>query len=243
MGSYFTLNMCIPSLLIVGHKRLNLIISLFALLIFTISVVCVLKIGSRTQLGIFILTCLLSMVYVFRRQSAKRNLITIFLLSITVYLVIDQLSFSLQEDWLGAFAGRMEEGGTDDISSGGGRLDRWGKSIEYLFEKPLGWSLGEFGHAHNLWLDVLRISGVIPFFFLTLFTLKNILSLQKLVKRASWNYRFINQIIVYFTSIYILFMLEPIMEGMLQTFALYCFFAGSINAYLASQQKKGRSYP
>ena len=241
MGSYFTINMCIPSLLIVGHKRLNILVSLVVITIFIVSVICVLKIGSRTQLGIFIITSLISLIYIFQKQSPKKNFITIFLLGITVYLLINQLSFSLQEDWLSAFAGRMEEGGADDISSGGGRLDRWSKSIENLFKKPLGWPLEDFGHAHNLWLDVLRIGGFIPFVFLILFTIKNIVSLRILTKRASEEYRLVNQILVYFISLYLLFMLEPILEGMLQTFALYCFFAGSLKAYLASQHEKGYS--
>ena len=59
------------------------------------------------------------------------------------FYIYKNVSFDLNADWLSTFAGRME-GGSGEVASGGGRTERWVKSIEYIFEKPLGWSLDEF---------------------------------------------------------------------------------------------------
>lgn len=235
MGSYFIFNMCIPAILVTQVKNFKLIYRILALILFAISVACVLRIGSRTQLLISLVTLLVSLIYIIPRQSFKRNIITFALFGLLIFGIISNVNFDLDQDWLSAFAGRMENDGAADLASGGGRTERWVKSIQYLFEKPLGWERNEFGHAHNLWLDVLRIGGFIPFFMLILLTVKAFSYVRKAILKAKNAYAFNNQLIVYFSSFMLLFMVEPIFEGMFNLFAVFCFFIGVVKKYQTFQ--------
>lgn len=250
MGSYYTLNMCIPSILLVRQEKRNWLFNMGAIFIFILSLACALRIGSRTQLFVFLIVLFLSLVYIIPKQSRKRNLATFFVFFIGLAFILRNISFDLDQDWLATFAGRMEKGGGDDIASGGGRSSRWIQSIEYIVLKPLGWDVHEFGHSHNMWLDVLRVSGVIPFFLLLGFSIKSFFILKSAVFRNKVNLAFNNQLIVYFISLNLVFMVEPIFEGVIEMFMLFCLLVGitvmyrneqienSKNLALASQVKK-----
>lgn len=231
MGSYFTIVMAIPALLIPKIKGLHGVYRILLLLYYFLCVACVLRIGSRTQLGISIITLVVSLLYVIPRQSVKRNIFLLILFSVTIYYVIATVNFDLNQDWLSAYANRMEDSG--DFSSGGGRTVRWEKSLNNLFEKPLGWDEEEFGHAHNFWFDVLRIGGIIPFIILIIFTTRNYLVILKSTRKKVENFLFHNQILVYAISFTVVFTLEPIMEGMFDFFAFFCFYSGVVKSYCA----------
>ncbi len=228
MGSYYTLNMCIPALLIVQQKKTNWSLKIIASVIFLLSLACSLRIGSRTQILIFIITLFCSIIYIIPRQSAKRNFITFLLFFLGLYVLISNVSFDFDQDWLSAFASRMEKGGSDDIASGGGRSERWVKSIGNIFEQPLGWKAEDFGHSHNMWLDVLRVSGVIPFFLLIGFSIKSFLILKSKVSKNKTNLAFNNLLIVYFIAFNLVFMVEPIFEGVFEMFAIFCLYMGIV---------------
>lgn len=231
MGAHFAIVMTIPALLIPRIKYMPILLKAGLLVVYGISIACVLRIGSRTQLSISIITLLASLFYVMPRQSFRRNLFMFSLFAGIVFFVISTVSFDLDQDWLSAFAGRMEDNGSEDLASGGGRTDRWAKSLENLFEKPLGWSEAEFGHSHNLWFDVLRIGGFLSFFLLIAFTTNAYLSILRAIKKNKKAYFINNQIIVYTLAFTMVFMVEPILEGMFDLFAFFCFFVGAVKKY------------
>ena len=229
MGSYFTIVMTIPALLIPHVKKLAIVHRIVLLFIYAIAVACILRIGSRTQLSISLITLLISLLYIMPRQSLRRNLFMFLLFFLLVFYVINTVSFDLDQDWLSAFANRMED--SKDLASGGGRTDRWMKSLEYLFKKPLGWSEEEFGHSHNLWFDVLRIGGFLSFFLLLFFTTNGLIAVFRAIRKNKTAYALNNQIMVYTMAFFMVFMVEPIMEGMFDFFAFYCFFVGTVKKY------------
>lgn len=234
MGSYYVLIMCFPALLIAGKNKLNNILKTTLIILFIITVICSLRIGSRTQLGVFILCLVISLAYLIPKQTLRRNLAMLFFLILVIALTITQIDFDLDSDFLSAFAGRMQENGAGDIASGGGRTERWIKSAENIIKKPLGWDESEFGHAHNMWFDVLRIAGIIPFILLIIFTSNSFFDVLKSVRKNKSALAFNNQIIIYFFSFMMVFMVEPIFEGMFDLFAVFCFFVGVVNKYKTS---------
>ena len=230
MGSFFTFNMCLPALLIADQNRSNLLLKIIATLVFGLTLICVIRIGSRTQLVVMLLTTIVSLFYVIPKQSAKKNTVLFLMLLALVFYVYKNVSFDLNADWLSTFAGRME-GGSGEVASGGGRTERWVKSIEYIFEKPLGWSLDEFGYSHNLWLDALRSSGIITFILLIIFTFRSFYLVIKTIK-INRNLLYFNVLIlVYGLAFFLLFMVEPILEGMFSFFLLFCLFFGILTKY------------
>ncbi|MBD1262680.1 hypothetical protein HZY62_18940 [Maribacter polysiphoniae] len=230
MGAFLTFNMCIPALLISSQAKKGVLFNLIAVIIFILSLICAIRLGSRTQLGVFLITTLLSLFYIFPKQSIKKNMILIGVLGIVIFYVLSRVSFDVEADWLTSFSNRIGKG-SSDIASGGGRTERWSKSIQYLFKKPLGWDVNEFGYSHNLWLDVLRVSGFIPFFLLIIYSIRSFNQIKKTITLKPKFIALNAQILIYSIAFFLLFMVEPIMEGIFSSFVLFCLFKGVINKY------------
>ncbi len=231
MGSYFVLNMCIPALLIVRQIKISLIMRIVMIVVFVLSLLCILRIGTRTQIVISLFTLLAALIFIIPKQSLKKNVIMFSIFIGGIILLIQNVKFDLSSDWLSAFADRMENNNGADIASGGGRTSRWVKSMEYLFKKPLGWDVEEFGHSHNLWLDVLRASGVLPFLLLIIFSIRSVIKVKKISSLNKELLSFFNQIRIYTLALLLLFMVEPIFEGMFATFIVFCFLIGVITKF------------
>ncbi len=230
MGAYLTFNMCIPALLIGKIASKNIFFKIISVVLFIVSLICVLRIGSRTQLAIALITSLISTIYVFRKQTFKQNVTLMLFIGFILFLFLKNISFDADQDWLTTFADRMNDKNSS-IASGGGRSDRWVKSVEYLFKKPLGWNLKEFGYAHNLWFDVLRVGGVISFALLVLYTIKSFFQIKKIINTNSKELSLNVLILIYSLAFVMIFMVEPIFEGIFSLFVLFCLFKGIINKY------------
>lgn len=231
MGSYFSLNMCLPAILIADQGRLKFIYKIIAAMIFVLSLICVIRLGSRTQLGIMLITSFIALVYVIPRQSFKRTSLLFLALALATFYIYSNVSFDYDQDWLSTFAGRMEKKGAEDIASGGGRTQRWAKSLEYLFKKPFGWKTEEFGHAHNLWLDVLMVSGVIPFVLLIIYMGKSLIKIRQFIKLPTNSLEVNVMVLVYGLAFFLVFMVEPIFEGIFELFTIFCLYMGILNKY------------
>jgi hypothetical protein len=135
---------------------------------------------------------------------------------------------------LDAYAQR-EENSAYDASSMGGRSDMWLSAIGSLFTSPFGWEPVGYTFAHNMWLDIARMAGLlafIPFLIATILHGKNLLKL------------FHNRYITNFTAIIIsinvamLFssFTEPVIEGSLLFFCILMMIWG-ITKSLAMENK------
>ena len=233
MAAYFLLNMSIPAFLVANFKKFNLGYKIVMLSTFILSVVCVLRLGSRTQLSIFFITFLASLVYLVRRQTVKQNVILFGVLFFIFNIFISYVSFGKDSDIMSAFAGRMESK-KYGAATAGGRTERWSKSIVNLWEKPLGWPVDDFGFSHNLWFDVARVGGTLSFILLLIFSIKNIVKIKKAIGLNKNNILLNTLFICYGLSFYLLFFVEPIFDGYFPVFVLYCFFLGIIAQYIAT---------
>lgn len=236
MGGFMTLNMCIPALLMVSQGKKGLIFNAAAIFLFLVSLICVLRLGSRTQLGIFLLTSIIAVLYIVPRQSINKTAALFVMLLGVVLYISRNVSFSLDAEWLTTFASRLE-GGTEEMASGGGRSQRWMKSIEYLVSHPLGWDKRDFGYSHNLWFDVLRVGGIIPFILLLVFSIRSFLQTKRAYFANKANIALNAQILIYSFAIFLLFMVEPIFEGLFSFFVLFCLVQGIINKHYDNLQK------
>jgi hypothetical protein len=113
-------------------------------------------------------------------------------------------------------------------STAGGRTQKWAKSFEYIVERPLGWSVEDFGYSHNLWLDTARAGTVIALVFLLLFTLLSFKRIFTLLRKTEIDIVFKNQCLVYYLAFMLQFFVEPIIDGSFELFALFCLFLGII---------------
>lgn len=226
MAAFLMFNMCIPGLLIAGFKVLPRSFVVFFIIVLVLSVASVLRLGSRTQLVIMFVSLILALLYVTPKLTLKQNIVIYFTLIGTIALIFQNISFNLDSDLFTSFAGRMKDGGAEDLAGGGGRVELWEKSIDFMFEYPLGWDLEAFGYSHNLWLDTLRVGGVIPAIILVIYFIKvyGLLLKALLDKTLAVSMRLI--LFLFNLAFLAVFMVEPGIDGTFSMFLFFCFFSG-----------------
>ena len=237
MAGFLMFNMCIPALLISGHRLLSKQVALVLLAVFVLSLASVLRLGSRTQLGIFLLSLIFALVYVGPKLTLKQNLVIFGIMAIVVFIVIRNVSFNLDSDLFTSFAGRMKDNGAEDLAGGGGRVELWEKSIDFMQRYPFGWDLDAFGYSHNLWLDTYRTAGFIAFIILIVVFLKIFVLLYKILKSKAITIS--NRVIflLFLIAFVSVFMVEPGIDGSLSLFLFFCLFVGIMSQFYSSYSK------
>jgi hypothetical protein len=104
--------------------------------------------------------------------------------------------------------------------------------MENIFSKPFGWELEEFGFSHNLWLDVARFGGIIPFSLLLILTYRSVRIFIRTIKANNQSLLLNTVLICYLLALFLIFMVEPIMEGLFFLFSIYCLFTGMSKKHL-----------
>jgi hypothetical protein len=227
LASYLTLN--IASIGLINAKKvtkLERIVSIGIVVVFLFSLVCVLRLGSRTQLVLGIVSLIGSFMLNLKHNTFLKNLIFIVCLSFLISYII--INFNENFDLIKFYTDRLDDQ-ESSIGSAGGRSDRWLGALESVITDPFGWELKRFGYAHNLWLDVARVSGIISLLFLILFTLSSIKTWIKSLKILKKELFLRNYIFMYFVNIILIFNVEPIMDGCYLLFLLFCMFVGLLS--------------
>ena len=227
LGSFFLLNMVAIGIInikkeLIVEKWINR--GVVALFIF--SFICVLRLGSRTQLVVASLSLLLSYLLNLRKQSLLKNIFLLIIFTGIIYFIVNNIN---EESTIMKFYADRMDNNEFGLETAGGRTERWVHSIEAILTNPWGWEFSRYGYAHNLWLDVARVSGIIPFLILILFTISSIKSFILSLKALRNNLFIRIYILVYFLGFYALFFVEPVMEGVYLLFLLFCVFTGLIS--------------
>lgn len=168
--------------------------------------------------------------------NGKNHRTTFFYLFLvgTAYLVLDS-GILYNSEVTDAYLFRSNY--SADAASGGGRLERWGFALSSMFNYPLGFSDGnEKYYAHNLWLDIARQTGIIPFVLISLFSISGYKALYLTCKIR------MDQITVMILSIsavvFVYCMAEPVIEGLPLYFYLFCMLMGmQIQTYKQTCQR------
>ncbi|APA65498.1 O-antigen ligase family protein [Maribacter sp. 1_2014MBL_MicDiv] len=230
MAAYLTFNMCLPIIYLIKKTKISILSQLVAGIIFITSLLSVFRLGSRTQLMICLLSIALSLIFVIPKQTIRANTkLLLFLLLISI-LVLNFVPLDLNADYFSVLGSRLQE--SSNTSSAGGRTFLWLQALENLFNYPLGWQGPNVRYAHNLWLDVARYAGLLPFFLLVIFTLRSLRNTYRAVRKAPNELLLNTTLLIYSIASMLIFFVEPIMEGLFFLFTVYCLFQGIINAYL-----------
>ncbi len=113
------------------------------------------------------------------------------------------------------------------------RSDRWSEHINYLLTHPFGWAEGgEVYYIHNMWLDIARISGLLPFVMLCCLTIRFFARAMRNAWRSATetNYLVLGLNVCFFASCFV----EPIFGG--THFMLYCLLWGCQSSLAGSPQ-------
>lgn len=241
MAAYLFANMCIPALLVFNFKKELLRENIILIIVYILSLMAVLRLGSRTQIGISLLTLFISILFSISKQNVVKKVISIITIVSLTFISFTYLTINKKSDFLSAYADRMDSK-KYGASTAGGRTERWTKSLDNLIDKPLGWEISDFGYSHNLWLDVARSGTVIAFIILVLFSLRSLLNTKNSISNKHISFLPYKKIVMVLSlAFYLQFFVEPILEGSLQLFIFFCFFQGLINQNLLSFSLTGQN--
>lgn len=206
----------------------------FILIVFGIlfSIYSSMVLGNRTLLIIVIVTLLLNLIlYVLENKRFFSSKIIFILLGIMLLFFVPYYFNFYDMQSIILNSNLYERMLTLDLSEDL-RFETFKMITSQLFIYPFGGHLIPLKYAHNLWLDVLLIVGLIPFFFLVLYTIKILLNLFKLTKSSIVSTEFKILIFSIYTGYLLNFMVEPILEGVPFMFITFCLINGMVKKYL-----------
>lgn len=192
------------------------------LLAFCLGLLTVVHLVNRT--GIII--AIVMTVIVMATQSKGKVFVGFATLAILLFVISQLMDLDVLNNVTEAYEAREQS--SIDMSSGGGRFVRWIDALSKLWFYPVGWwqdHLTYYDMVHNLWLDIARVGGIVPFFMSLWFLFLNIKIQIKLLKFDSSN----QAVVVSFgmlTSILIASSVEPVIEAKVMYFFLYICIAG-----------------
>ncbi len=235
MAAYLFSNMCIPAVLMFGLLNRKWRVQFLLIVVFIVSLFCVLRLGSRTQIGIILVTLIISLVYKMSNLSPVKNIGIIVLLFVGLNIGFGSIVLDKNSDLLASYATRMDND-KYGASTAGGRTERWEKSLINLVDEPLGWSVEDFGFSHNMWLDAARVGSVIAFVLLVLFSTKSMLKVKTLLTKTAVPRALKNLILIMSIAFFLQFFVEPTLDGSFNLFVFFCLFQGIVNMKLIQEK-------
>ncbi|MDC3423477.1 hypothetical protein NC797_03020 [Aquibacillus sp. 3ASR75-11] len=231
--------------IIVLKDRKHILVSSIIILATVLSAIFSFISGTRTLLVIIVINfCFSFLIYGFqRRKNYKEFLKLLFaiLSSFTVvYLIYISNTFGIKDFVLNSTWYLRSETNTLESDP---RMLFWKTAISQMFQFPFGGYRMGFSYAHNLWLDVLNATGLIPFFFLSIYTIKSFINLFTIIINEFVEIEFKIFIFSTFLGFVLQFMVEPILEGVPYMFLLFLLFNGMTKKYLdlCKSQKNSRA--
>ena len=174
---------------------------------------------NRTAIVILIVISFLNLYY-WNKRNIKKIVLSLLLLLLAA-LVLDDSNI-VNAELFQAYSDRNA-----NLATGGDRTMRWIVALANIFRYPFGWN-DNLGYVHNMWLDIAKVSGIIPLAILLLLTLISFKDLYKLVR--------VNNDVVAITlvslslAIFLSCMVEPIYGGI--HLFLYALVWGIVRSYI-----------
>lgn len=206
------------------------------LLLLIFSLLTVIHLINRTGIVVVAVVGILTTLYSINGRYKK--IVPLLLLFVSIYLILSYTGI-LGNEVLDAYENRnLDE---DNAYSANGRFNRWVEALTYMLEYPMGWSNQPFSlYCHNLWFDVARMGGILPFIILTILTLK---VLSKTIQIISIrNNKEVGTILGFIVCTFLSASVEPIMEGASTYFCTMCLIWGLQSELLAQKSKTTRKY-
>lgn len=231
---YFTL-FFIP--IILFYEKYSYIKKIMLSVIVLVSTIFSFMIGSRTFLVALMLIISISLYYLIKYniKDIKKHLkyILILLIVIVSFFIIDL--FDIRTTIMNSILIQRLVSGSFNIFSDP-RIATWieilGNMSNHFFGGIYELETG-LRFAHNMWLDILRTSGVIPFILIIAISIFHIYEIVKLCLVTNYKYKCL--LISFNLLLYVLCFLEPVFEGYYYILILFFFNMGLFFAnYLIS---------
>lgn len=179
------------------RKVILLIVSVFALVITSYFV-------NRAGLVITVLCFAVLSLYSSRTKKAKVASSILVIISIILYIILNTKAGA---ELLLNYTARNNIFLTEE----GGRLQLWLNGLKNIIPHPLGWAAPNVPYCHNMWLDVARISGIVPFVIMILITIRSLKDLFFILKNDDSNITVL--LLGLYTCIFAAMFEEPIINS------------------------------
>ena len=193
--------------------------------LFVLSIIVAFNVISRFPIVAAIL-CFVAVVFIkYRGKPGALIGVLITIMGLGYILFSQSTDLGLVFD---AYSARNED--LDNVLTFSNRSYRWTDAFEKMFQYPFGWyGKGKsYVFVHNMWLDIAKYSGIIPFILLVIVTIKSFITNYKILKIRESALAFI------FFSLNLCFFLvafvEPLYGGI--SVSLCCLVWGMQASYL-----------
>ena len=206
---------CIAALFMKGE---NFLFRIGYIILALLSMMVVIHLINRTGIIIFF-ACIIAAFSISTKMKFSKIIPAIFLLCLLTFIILK--TGLISTDVIDAYANR-ENSSTASSTEFGGRSVIWADAISKLFTHPFGWE--RVRYAHNLWLDIARISGwlaLFPFVIVSFVFFKNIL---KILRRKLGGFEIL--IVTILVSMFLNSCVEPVIDGSMLFFSLLLMFNG-----------------
>lgn len=180
------------------------------LLLFLLSLTTVIHLVNRTGLVVAVVCFVVMSLYIFRKKIP--TLIFTYLMAIFVFILLIHFNI-IDQSVFEAYQNR--DTGTGSVDSAGGRSELWNLALNNLFKYPFGWLETGVSYSHNLWLDIARVSGIIPFMIFLVISIKTYINLLKFLRTGK------TTIVSLFLGLHICFFLTSFVEPVIEAVPLY----------------------
>lgn len=206
----------LPMFIIVKNRAIKLTF----ISVFILSVITTFSLLNRTGLIVAMLCLIISIGYKYRKKIILLLLIILSIVAIIFFFIKTNI---ISYELISSYTER-----NIDISTMGSRSYRWKDAIINLYRHPTGWYDGMTYYVHNMWLDVARLSGIIPFIILVYIAYDSIVKAFRLIKmyNNSLSYMMLGLNVCFFSTCFV----EPIYGG--THFMLYCMLWGTENGLI-----------
>ena len=202
--------------------NINVFLKYGLIILSVLSMLVVLHLVNRTGVILFVVSVLFSYYY---SSKASYSRFVILLVIILIFFIFLLKSGIVDQEIIEAYEKREDrsEGAASEL---GGRSLHWSNAISNLLSSPFGW---EFKHyAHNLWLDIARAAGWIPFSAFIVVSINIFRDAILIFRKGVTPFRLL--ILTMLMSILINSFVEPVIEGSKMFFSILLIVFGMVSA-------------
>lgn len=199
-----------------------------------ISVMYMFILATRTQFVILSVSLVISIFFYLKEKhgvsGAVKAIIIILLIVVAGIGVYYYNLFGLKDIINGTnIASRiMERKGLEESDQI--RTEGFISGVKGVFEHPLGLGQGEF-YRHNMWLDIGRVSGIIPFAVMIAYSIKTFIHAYRLFKYKMLDTGLRYMIILIYIGVSLNFFVEPVLEGLISFFLVFMLVNGMTDCF------------
>lgn len=213
------------------EKKIKKIVGLACVVV---SLLYAFLLGTRTQFIIFLAVNLVFLVcFLYEKYGLKSAAILIGIVLVVVgvcfYLYTNNVfGIKLYVDSSNLMARYIMGSGLQEADDY--RITSITRGIDNLFTYPLG-GLKESSYYHNFWLDIGRVAGILPFICMAFYSVVINIHAVRILKKtdlASW-FRYL--IMCVYLGMQINFLVEPLLEGLLDFFLVFTVINGMLECY------------